>query len=216
MLTGSLVEKLFELGAPISLPASDDVLCMDLELLFLVPARQRMAVLRKAKREALQQYLCDCVDEIAEAAGDPNSDPATLLNGFIGNDSPSTPRSHATLQQRFYDKLLSPSEIRRWSRLALGAAHLPVHPDRALVYFLSTGDPGVVKIGYSANFAHRLRALRTASPVDPQVHLTMHGDKRLEAELRNRFKAHHIRREWFRFSPEIKAFIGAAAQRTIG
>jgi hypothetical protein len=196
------------LGAPISLPASDDVLCIDLDL--------RPSVLRKAKRHALHQYLCECVDEIAKASGDPDADATMLLMGFIGDDSSSTPRSHATLHQQFYGKRLSPTEIQRWSRFALGAARAPVGPDHSVVYFLSTGDPSVVKIGYSSNFAHRLRALRTASPVDPKVHLTMPGDKRIEADLRDRFKEHHIRREWFKFSPEIKAFIDAAAQRSVG
>jgi hypothetical protein len=217
MLIGSLVEKLFELGAPISLSASDAILCEDIELLRQMEPVQRRAALRKAKRDALQQYLCDCIDQIAEAAGDGRLDLETLLGGFVGTDSPVTPVTHATLHQQFYGAPLSTRDIERWNRLANAAAQQPTGEDREpIVYFLSTDDPTKVKIGYSAKFKHRLRALRTASPADPTVHLTIPGDKRFEAELRERFKADHIRREWFKFSTEIKAFIATAAQRSIG
>lgn len=221
-MLGRLTEVLFELGAPILLPAADELLCADLQPLQDVDPARRLCFLQKAKDEALRQYLADCIDQISAAAELDDGSAAVLLGGFIaddftGRDEQSTPRAHATLALRFYGEPLPPDQIRKWTRLARAAAKAPNARDRAAarptVYLISTGDPTMVKIGFSANFAHRLRALRTASPVDPHIHLLLDGDKRLEAELRERFKADHVRREWFRLSPEIVAFIAAAAQR---
>jgi hypothetical protein len=222
MMLGRLIEVLFELGAPISLPAADELLCADLQQLQDVGPHRRLRCLQKAKDEALRQYLADCIDQISAAAECDDGSAAMLLGGFIaddftGRDEQSTPRAHATLVQYFYGKPLSHGQIRNWTRLARAAAKAPNAEDRAsakpVVYLISTGDPTMVKIGYSAHLSHRLRALRTASPVEPHIHLILDGDKRLEVELRQRFSADHVRREWFRLSPEIVAFIAAAAQR---
>jgi hypothetical protein len=211
-----LVEFLTDLGAPFRL-APDNLLCLDIGW----PVdREHLKQIRLAKSEALRRYLDDRVDEIREAAEDDDGwHVEMLLGGFIQDDFPgrseqSTPRSHATLAQQFYGKPLPAAEIRRWTRLAISAA---ARPDNAaagpVVYLISTGDPTMVKIGFSANFTHRLRSLRTASPVEPQVLLTVSGGRELETELHHRFKEHHIRREWYRLAPEIVAFIAAAAQR---
>ncbi len=214
-----LVVSICDLGAPISLPAPNEILCADLEQLRGLAPRQRMVRLRAAKREALRQYLADCVDQIAEASGSDDGQAATLLGGFIADDfvgrddDRTTPRSHATLALHFYGAPLPDKDIRRWTRMAVAAARPPraaeCSPAGPVVYFISIGDAATVKIGYSANLKHRLRALRTASPVEPHVHLVMGGDKRLEAEFRERFRTDHIRREWFWLSKEIADFIAA-------
>jgi hypothetical protein len=212
-----LLDCLIDLGAPFELSAPDEILCCDLDLLPNVKPRHRLGRLRAAKREVLRRYLDDCVDPIREEAENDGGDPTMLLGGFIaedfvGRNNQATPSSHATLAQNFYGRPLSARAIRTWTKIARAAARPPSVSDRVgarpIVYFISTDNPATVKIGFSANFKHRLRSLRTASPVEPRVHLTIDGDKRLEDELHERFRADHIRREWFRLSGEVAAFIG--------
>lgn len=212
MYLSRLVEKLCELGAPIEIPASDEILCRDLDVLVAVDPKRRMKTLQRAKREALRQYLADCVDQIAEASAGDAGEVRTLLGGFIGIEGESTtPPSHATLSLEFYGDRLPAKDVTRWTKLALAAAQPPSAADRdgavPSVYFVSIGNPETVKIGYSANFRHRLRSLRTASPVEPDVLLTIAGTRQAEADLHRRFHADHIKREWFRLSPAIRAFI---------
>lgn len=214
----SLVQFLVNLGAPFRL-APDHLLCVD----FGWPVdREHLGLIRRAKKEALLLYLDDCVDAIREAAEDENGIADILLGGFIhdpfeGRDEASTPRAQAILVQHFYGKPLSRSDVRKWIRIAVAAAKPIIIQDRAaagpLVYLITLDDPSRVKIGFTKNIAQRLRSLRTASPIEPHIHLTINGDRRLESELHQRFKADRIRREWFRLSPEIVAFIAAAAQR---
>lgn len=78
-----------------------------------------------------------------------------------------------------------------------------------LVYLISLGDAGLVKIGFTTKIEHRLRAFRTATPGAITVHLTIEGPRSLEARLHRRFDVDHAGREWFRLSDEIRAFIEA-------
>lgn len=77
----------------------------------------------------------------------------------------------------------------------------------SLVYLISTENPGFVKIGFTTSLEGRLKALRTASHVEPTVHLTLSGTVSLERQLHKRFEAARHSREWFRMTEEIKAFI---------
>ena len=80
------------------------------------------------------------------------------------------------------------------------------------VYVISAGDPKFVKIGFTTNFDQRLRSLKTASHVEPVVHLVIPGTRSLERDLHTRFASARHNREWFRLTDEIAAFI--ASERT--
>lgn len=76
-----------------------------------------------------------------------------------------------------------------------------------LVYLISTDNPEFVKIGFTTCLESRLKSLRTASHVEPTIHLTIEGTRSLEHELHSRFEAARYNREWFRLTDEIKSFI---------
>ncbi|MCA1396120.1 GIY-YIG nuclease family protein [Bradyrhizobium sp. BRP56] len=78
-----------------------------------------------------------------------------------------------------------------------------------VVYVISTDNPEFVKIGFTTRPEHRLKSLRTASHVEPTIHLTIPGTRTLEGELHARFEAARYNREWFRLTDEIKTFIAA-------
>jgi Meiotically up-regulated gene 113 len=76
-----------------------------------------------------------------------------------------------------------------------------------VVYVISAGDPKFVKIGFTTNLEQRLRSLRTASHVEPTIHLVIPGTRSLERDLHDRFASARPNREWFRLTHEIAAFI---------
>lgn len=66
---------------------------------------------------------------------------------------------------------------------------------------------GAVKIGVALNPEARISSLQTGSPHSLKLVAQLPGDRALEADLHSRFSAHRIRGEWFKISPEIRAFI---------
>jgi hypothetical protein len=78
-----------------------------------------------------------------------------------------------------------------------------------VAYVIGVGDPNFVKIGFTTCFEQRLRSLRTASHVEPVVHLVISGSRSLERELHVRFKSARHNREWFRLTDEVAAFIAS-------
>ncbi|MGJ5180817.1 GIY-YIG nuclease family protein [Bradyrhizobium oligotrophicum] len=78
-----------------------------------------------------------------------------------------------------------------------------------LVYLISTDNPEFVKIGFTTCLERRLSSLRTASHVEPTVHLTIQGPPSLERELHTRFAASRHHREWFRLTDDIRTFIAS-------
>jgi hypothetical protein len=78
-----------------------------------------------------------------------------------------------------------------------------------VVYFINAADPKFVKIGFTTNFNQRIRSLRTASHVEPVVHLVMPGARSLERDLHTRCASARHNREWFRLTDEIAAFIAS-------
>jgi hypothetical protein len=78
-----------------------------------------------------------------------------------------------------------------------------------VVYVISAADPQFVKIGFTTNFEQRLRSLRTASHVEPIVHLVIPGTRSLERDLHTRFASARQNREWFRLTDEIASFIAS-------
>ncbi|MCP3476109.1 GIY-YIG nuclease family protein [Bradyrhizobium sp. CCGUVB1N3] len=85
----------------------------------------------------------------------------------------------------------------------------PVKPSGSVVYLISTDNPAFVKIGFTTRLEDRLRSLRTASHVEPTIHLTIPGTQSLEQELHSRFEAARFNREWFRLTDDIKTFIAS-------
>jgi hypothetical protein len=79
----------------------------------------------------------------------------------------------------------------------------------SVVYLISAGDPQFVKIGFTTSLKRRLRSLRTGSHVEPIVHVAIQGTRSLERDLHNRFASAHQKREWFRLTDEIAAFIAS-------
>ncbi|WP_076861316.1 GIY-YIG nuclease family protein [Bradyrhizobium mercantei] len=99
-------------------------------------------------------------------------------------------------------------DVRRQCRRVIHEIYSqPVKSSGPLVYLISTDNPEFVKIGFTTCLERRLKLLRTASHVDPTIHLTITGPKSLERELHTRFDAARVNREWFRLTDEIKTFI---------
>ncbi len=83
-----------------------------------------------------------------------------------------------------------------------------------LVYVVQPTGLPFVKIGFtgSPDLRHRLCGLQDGCPVQLKVlRFIPHFDRRDEAELLLRFKAHRSAggREWFHFVPEIRAWLDA-------
>ncbi|MGY8681265.1 GIY-YIG nuclease family protein [Bradyrhizobium sp. UFLA05-153] len=99
-------------------------------------------------------------------------------------------------------------DVARQCRRIINEIYRPqVRSSGPLVYLISTDNPEFVKIGFTKSLEGRLRSLRTASHVEPTVHLTIPGTVSLERELHRRFEAARYNREWFRLTEEIKTFI---------
>jgi hypothetical protein len=81
---------------------------------------------------------------------------------------------------------------------------------KAFVYFISDGE--FVKIGYSADWRARLKALQTSNPRELCAAAVIAGTIADERALHRRFASDRLRadNEWFRFSDEIRTFIQTA------
>lgn len=75
------------------------------------------------------------------------------------------------------------------------------------VYILQENGIGAVKIGVTKNLNRRLSSMRSNSPHQIDVVLTIDADERLESYLKDLFHGSHIRGEWFRATPEMAAFV---------
>jgi hypothetical protein len=99
-------------------------------------------------------------------------------------------------------------DVRRQCRRAINEIYTSFEKSSgSVVYFIGAGDPEFVKIGFTTSLEQRLRSLRTASHVEPVVHLAIPGTRSLERELHTRFASARHNREWFRLTDEIEAFI---------
>jgi hypothetical protein len=78
-----------------------------------------------------------------------------------------------------------------------------------VVYFLEAGD--FIKIGFTTSLENRIKALETSSPHEFVVLATMPGTIEDETEIHHRFWSSRQRREWFRKTPELLAFIDQIA-----
>jgi hypothetical protein len=73
------------------------------------------------------------------------------------------------------------------------------------VYFVSDGEH--IKIGRAVNVLNRLRAMQSGSAKPLTVLATLLTGDSIESELHRRFKAAHVKGEWYRPVPELLAFI---------
>lgn len=74
-------------------------------------------------------------------------------------------------------------------------------PDK--VYFITTSDRSMVKIGSSRNPAKRLESCMTWSPIRLEIIAVAPGSYAEEFALHRLFKAYHSHFEWFRGASEI-------------
>ena len=80
------------------------------------------------------------------------------------------------------------------------------------IYFLLRQD-GMLKIGYSATFKTRLRALeRSHGPLE--VVRLIYGDKRRERAIHSQCARHHEYGEWFRDSEKLRIIIASLDEGT--
>lgn len=81
--------------------------------------------------------------------------------------------------------------------------------DQRPVYFVQCGGRrGPVKIGTTTSVPRRLNELRGANPNNLRVLCVVDfGGRGLESTLHSNFRNARIQREWFRFTPELSAFI---------
>ena len=85
------------------------------------------------------------------------------------------------------------------------------------VYFLHDAAGGFVKIGFTAGeVSARVKDLQVASAHELVLFGSIDGDESIEFELHERFKAHRVRGEWFRASPEVLAAITLMLPCTCG
>lgn len=87
------------------------------------------------------------------------------------------------------------------------------HDDYAVVYLIAADDLEMVKIGRSTvrGVVDRVAALQTGSPVALSLVHSVPAPEWVETHLHERFKAHHVRGEWFRDVPEIRAWFNECA-----
>jgi hypothetical protein len=75
------------------------------------------------------------------------------------------------------------------------------------VYFIRSPCARFVKIGFTENVAKRLKRLQVAHYGPLELVFAMHGGEQEEKELHERFHTLRSYGEWFRWGPEIAAFI---------
>lgn len=76
-----------------------------------------------------------------------------------------------------------------------------------MIYFVQSGD--AVKIGYAANPEARVAQLQCSTPHPVTILGLQPGSPGDEKALHKRFARYNIRREWFRMSEDIRAFIAS-------
>lgn len=86
-------------------------------------------------------------------------------------------------------------------------------PKRGVVYFITNGVRGRVKIGFSERHDVRLKSLQIACPDDLTVIGTLPGTRRLEAKMHKRFHEYREKGEWFRIEGELAEFIGGLLKK---
>lgn len=84
----------------------------------------------------------------------------------------------------------------------------------ASIYFILAEEVGRVKIGITTNIRARMYDLQNSSPVELKL-IALFENKTFEDErfLHAVFSDYRIRGEWFRYSDEIKDFLGNSVDK---
>jgi hypothetical protein len=102
--------------------------------------------------------------------------------------------------------------FRRFSSEAIRRLELAIKDydgRRVFLYFFELEGQGAIKIGIAEDWHARMLNLRSASPYRLRRLLVLNFFAGFEKPMHRRFKAQHIRGEWFRDSPEIREFISS-------
>lgn len=104
-----------------------------------------------------------------------------------------------------------PRDQRREATPVASAEETEPPPRPSSVYFIAPESPVRMKIGKANDVRARLRGLQTGSPERLKIWATMPGDECEEKRLHRRFA--HLREhgEWFRYEPELRAFVEGLA-----
>lgn len=76
-----------------------------------------------------------------------------------------------------------------------------------MIYFILDRDAALVKIGHAIDPWRRLSQIQVSNPSKLEIVAVQGGGPVEEAQLHDRFAASHFRGEWFRFDPELQAFV---------
>jgi hypothetical protein len=76
---------------------------------------------------------------------------------------------------------------------------------RGVVYFVSAGIDGPVKVGFTrGKLARRLADLQLASPVRLRVLYAVHGGRDRERRIHVKLASHRLHGEWFEREPVLR------------
>lgn len=82
----------------------------------------------------------------------------------------------------------------------------PIKGRAGFIYFIAESNLRFVKIGFSANLGARMLDLQGGNPRAMQLVAKFPAYKCSETDVHKRFSHLRIRREWFKFGPEIDDF----------
>lgn len=82
------------------------------------------------------------------------------------------------------------------------------------IYFIAAPDADVVKIGIAGDPKRRFRTIQACSPVRLELVLFVRGTIFDERHLHERFAAHRVHGEWFRYHSDILSLIERLARLT--
>lgn len=78
-----------------------------------------------------------------------------------------------------------------------------------MIYFISAGPDGPIKIGYASNPKKRLASLQTAHHQELTLLRVIPGNTTAEGILHRRFKKDRLKGEWFKPSEDVLGFINS-------
>lgn len=106
------------------------------------------------------------------------------------------------LSLRTKDKAEALERLAAWKRPA------PSPAATTMIYFVQAQCPhAFIKIGIARDVEYRLRQIQALCPYEVRLLATMRGGVADEAQLHIRFRAQHVRGEWFRPSAELLRLI---------
>lgn len=77
-----------------------------------------------------------------------------------------------------------------------------------MIYFIGNKKQKLVKIGYTdQSIRVRFSTIQSNCPFEVEILLTIDGMRNTERHIHDIFKNAHYRGEWFKITPDIKAFI---------